>query len=266
MGKKAASHVDWAISMGIFLLYVLSMFIMIQPGIQPLQQSSNLVTVVEDGLKTDLYYNITKIPIYIEMKDVEGATIDAGKTVRISPLPVSGTNADFNVTFRPPLTPQTETSVMFDISVNELKFATPVAMSRGQTYVFWLYYSPNKYRTFPPPGPPVGEGLYDYTYGAPEKISGIDSAKLASFTINKCADTTKYAALKDKWAFPSGKDFSIYYVPSGKVPYDLNTDKIDLCNKAQPYDQSDLYVKEWSDWILNTDGTLKPTVINVKIW
>ena len=43
MSKKGSTHVDWAISMGIFLTYILTMFILIQPGIEPIQKNDQLI-------------------------------------------------------------------------------------------------------------------------------------------------------------------------------------------------------------------------------
>ncbi len=275
MHKKAASHVDWAISMGIFLLYVLSMFTLIQPGIQPLHKSSELVIIAEDGLKNDIYYNITKTPIYITVKPTK---ILFTNYRIIVPLPIPGDNTDFNITYK--AISGSEVSARFTISGNDAVFNPPVAISggagpNGMTYNFFLYYSTDKYKTFPPScgwgGCPVANGLFDYTMGATETRFGIDQAKLSSFTNSYCfntipSDSRSYQKLKERWKYPAEKDFSIYYVPSGKIPYNINTDKIDLCARAQPLDQSDIFVKEWIDWMLNTDSSLKPIILNVKSW
>lgn len=51
--KKGASHVDWAISMSIFLVYVLLMFIFLKPGSQPVYNENTLLNIVYSGLKDD---------------------------------------------------------------------------------------------------------------------------------------------------------------------------------------------------------------------
>ena len=76
MDKKAVTQVDWAVSMGIFLIYVLSMFVMIQPGIQPFNKKETMVNIAEKQLQLDAYYNITRIPLFITIsKEITTANI-----------------------------------------------------------------------------------------------------------------------------------------------------------------------------------------------
>lgn len=54
--KKGASHVDWAISMGIFLVYTLLMFIFLKPASEPVYSGNTLLKTVEAGLLEDVTY------------------------------------------------------------------------------------------------------------------------------------------------------------------------------------------------------------------
>jgi len=58
--KKGASHVDWAISMSIFLVYVLLMFIFLKPGSQPTYNENTLLNTVYSGLKDDTTYTVQR--------------------------------------------------------------------------------------------------------------------------------------------------------------------------------------------------------------
>ena len=85
-----------------------------------------------------------------------------------------------------------------------------------------------------------------------------------------CANIDEYEQLKEQWKFPLEKQFSLYYAETDEPPY--TTEDIEpLCNYGSdafitPYDQSDVYVKEWTDWVLEPTGVLRPVIINVRIW
>lgn len=51
--KKGASHVDWAIGMALFLVYVLLMFIFLKPSTEPTYDENDLLNMVYLGLKND---------------------------------------------------------------------------------------------------------------------------------------------------------------------------------------------------------------------
>jgi len=58
--KKGASHVDWAISMGIFLVFIMLTFIFLRPGTEPVYKGDMLLKVVEDGLNENGTYLLDK--------------------------------------------------------------------------------------------------------------------------------------------------------------------------------------------------------------
>jgi len=66
--KKGASHVDWAISMSIFLIYVLLMFIFLKPGSQPLYNEDTLLETVYTGLKDDTAFTVQRAYLMITPK------------------------------------------------------------------------------------------------------------------------------------------------------------------------------------------------------
>lgn len=265
MDKKAVTQVDWAVSMGIFLIYVLSMFVMIQPGIQPINKKETMGGIAEKQLQLDIYYNITRIPLFITMNNPMSSN---DKTFQIKNLPLGEiTRVDLNITYID-RTSLLETQAQYRIrgeSQGNIKIMIPYTPPAvPTTYNFFAYYGPGKYREvdFTGANTPYNEQNMDVHFGAPEMLEGIDPAALAAI---KCANKAEYDILKDKWGFPTGKDFAIYYVPSAKLPYDLNS-KVDVCNIAAPYDQSNVYVKEWSDWILKPDGTRIPVIFNLRVW
>lgn len=58
--KKGATHVDWAISMGIFLIYVLLTFIFLKPTSQPAYSGDTLLDTVYTGLENDTTFTVQR--------------------------------------------------------------------------------------------------------------------------------------------------------------------------------------------------------------
>lgn len=56
---------DWAISMGIFILALFFIFLYIKPGFSPLYSSDTLLKVVEEKFKEDAYWTVKKLPVVV---------------------------------------------------------------------------------------------------------------------------------------------------------------------------------------------------------
>ena len=83
MDKKGGGHVDWIISIGIFLIYLLSMFVLIKPGIIPTHDSDTLLDIIEENVREDFfvalsfdndptnddvggfYWTLNKLPLFV---------------------------------------------------------------------------------------------------------------------------------------------------------------------------------------------------------
>jgi len=58
--KKGASHVDWAIGTGIFVVFMILTITFLRPGTEPMYKGSVLMQIIEDNLKQDAYYEVEK--------------------------------------------------------------------------------------------------------------------------------------------------------------------------------------------------------------
>jgi len=65
-GKKGAIHVDWVISMGLFLIYLITLFILIKPGSYVEYKPENLFTIVESNFIREVSTNIKEVQIVVE--------------------------------------------------------------------------------------------------------------------------------------------------------------------------------------------------------
>jgi hypothetical protein len=66
---KGASQVDWAISMGIFLIYVLGLLVFLRPGIQPVLENNLLVSIIQDNLEEEVNVKLKRTPLFINISD-----------------------------------------------------------------------------------------------------------------------------------------------------------------------------------------------------
>lgn len=64
--KKGVSHVDWAISMSLFLVFVMLTIIFLKPGTEPIYNENTLLKIIENELKEDAYYTVEKQLLNIE--------------------------------------------------------------------------------------------------------------------------------------------------------------------------------------------------------
>ncbi|MDO8555540.1 MAG: hypothetical protein Q7R96_00005, partial [Nanoarchaeota archaeon] len=58
-------HTDWAISMGLFLVAILTMFIFLKPGVQPIYQQTTLLDIIEHEFLTNTTWTIKQLPVFI---------------------------------------------------------------------------------------------------------------------------------------------------------------------------------------------------------
>jgi len=63
--KKALSQVDWAISLGIFILYLAWFFILIKPQFEVSETPVNLLEITKENLLTQLKWSVEKRPLFV---------------------------------------------------------------------------------------------------------------------------------------------------------------------------------------------------------
>src|SRR3989344_9079806 len=96
MSKKGIAHLDWMISMALFLLFLLSIFVFFKPGAEPAYHRDYLTSIIEDKIRDATYYSIERIPISGEIfTDIEG--IQAVEFEFIDNFPICGDRNKFRV-------------------------------------------------------------------------------------------------------------------------------------------------------------------------
>lgn len=63
--KKALSHVDWAMSLAIFLMYLAWFFIFVRPILAPNQSADVLLDILDDGVSSMIYQDTSRLKIFV---------------------------------------------------------------------------------------------------------------------------------------------------------------------------------------------------------
>ncbi|MFH1066040.1 MAG: hypothetical protein V1734_06040 [Nanoarchaeota archaeon] len=292
MNKRGASHADWAISLGIFLLYILSMLMIIQPGVEPFYREDQLLKIATENFKENTAYSFYKTPLIIDTNGMQ-LTVPADYLVQLNvQLPFSGenvnnyaiTNGDLDILKK------------FNIEEGWSSVSFNAVIESNQVYTFYMisnkkadgssdeYIGPGIRE--PPSGTIISDTAlptanFTLTIGSTEALYGVSQALLAqevSLPDSKgvsCQTGTaeeqedKYNDLKTIWKYPRSKDFVAYYVDGSSPQYEI-TDLHDICVAAEPYEQANVFVEEWATRMFTTangkTGEANPIRMGVKVW
>jgi hypothetical protein len=63
--KKALSHVDWAMSLAVFLMYLAWFFIFVKPMLYPAINMGVLLDILDDGVRDELFQDVDRIKVFV---------------------------------------------------------------------------------------------------------------------------------------------------------------------------------------------------------
>ena len=249
--KKGSSHIDWAISIGIFIVYLLLLFIFVRPGQVKEYQGDLLLSIVEKNFKnefTGVYWSLLEIPIFVNTTYIDG-THDA---FLIDSFPFS-TNKfnDGNTIILDSNLASLPLNLEDTTEDRELIFNV-TDFGNNKKLIYKVVHS--KYIDIKPIDPTytsVANVSNTTIFGIGEILIGISE--------NKFKELSKdYNKLKADWRYPKLKDFSIRVSDNKEVLLSLN--------QVTPPEDVNIYVLQWSDFILYNDTTKKLVTVNVRAW
>ena len=176
MNKKGVSHVDFVISLAIFLIYIFGIFLYIKPNFGVVYSNDRMVEIVRDNFEEEVYWVIKKVPLFVE-----------------NCRPETGKDED-------PVT----TEVHHDGWGTE-KDKFPVKKGEEPKKPFILYFYP-----LPTTNSDLSltisynGGTCDAKLGAISDIKGIDKIKVNYLE-------GEYGEVKSRWGIPDENDFRILY-------------------------------------------------------
>lgn len=293
INKKGDGHVDWIISIGIFLVYLLGMFVLIKPGVMPVYDYDTLLDIVEEHFKEDvkvvkdgdiltdfggLYWTLYKTPLFVE--SVPSVAAKEERCIKIDfPYELENINGEINAYRIDPnkiVSKEKFIPINIRIGSNSLYLEDSITFSSNSEYI--IYFSGNgiyNQNLIYDNGNgiigvsgdisideskcvDIGDGLI-YNLGIIEKLRGL-SEKVLVFLMGTLKDTSKetYEQIKGIYGYPKSKEFSVI------ATIDIN--RVYKYKVLEPDVKTNVYTREWGDFILNYDGTRTPIKINLKVW
>ncbi|MDD5650987.1 MAG: hypothetical protein PHF86_11315 [Candidatus Nanoarchaeia archaeon] len=243
MNKRGiANHIDWIIGISIFLLYIVFVIITLKPGVQPLNEGTVLLNMIQDNFISDVSWSITKIPLKVNICPSSGIT-----GIKI-PFPFSDLSSNkLNV-----IDKSTGNIVSSDLDGTNLFISTSETASVEKSYDLFLSSESffNEYSN--------SQNNYClptiYIYGVSETLTGISEDKL---NVLKTKASSSYEQLKTDWKhYPTTSDFSIT----------INDGSEEKIIDKNPPENTNVYVRQLVEFILNSKGEKVPVTVTIKAW
>lgn len=245
MEKKGFSYVDVAVSVGIFLLGLTIALVLMRQGIKTEDTGSLILPSIRYGLENYTSYTVYKHTFFITY------------------LGTTNINTAYQIQFPFDYNPRNMKLVDYDLnnkpfSINQLatipiiQFDDSIPNSNKQIY-YILYSDQFNFNNAINPSITLNPSPeYTYQIGLSDQIIGI--------SIDKFNNLPNYDALKASLKIPDYNDFSIFIYDSqmNNILY-----KYDY---AQPSEGKQVYVLQYSSYILYDNSTRKPVTVNIRTW
>lgn len=249
--KKGDSHLDWIISFGIFIVYIVFLFTILNPIKIENSNQEILFDIAEQNLREDLKWQIIKVPIFVHYNEVSLTNKDiclelypfswsADKLVLkkdINDLDFSLNEANCGVAF----TSDVDNGVnVFNLIYNE----------RQNIIHNWQCFDPD-----PLTGCNYLQSFeYSYDYGLPETLTGISLQNFNTLILESSDN------IKQRWNFPATNNFNVSLL-------DLNHNLINnYFFDSSNVEKENIFVTEYADKILNDDATVENVVVHIEVW
>jgi hypothetical protein len=258
--KKGTSHVDWAISMSIFLMYTLFVLLFLKPGIEPIYNEDNLISIVENGFINHTTYQVSITPIFLGATGAFVGENDYKIRIKYN-FPFSGSSDNFAVMDRDMTIIK---SKMLD-SVQELEFDAHLTSADS---VFWLLFSKDvSYQNENPAN--ALEATYGvledpdeltFNLGVSNDVKGMSAEKINGINVRD------YNALKREWGYPLEREFTISIIRSTSILYTQGNERLLNYAKAEPDIDAKVRSVDSINWLLNERGERERVIVNIKVW
>ena len=245
MNKRGLGYVDWAISMGLFIIVVLAIFIFLKPGAKPVYDNENLLDLVDNNFISSNKWQIIDVPVFVKRMDKQ--------TTEQNPRPLEAElTYSHNFTadiIEPAINPLeiTHASAAVPRKIT-IKCRDPNLQSCANIKLN-LILKPQS-RQYPDPDIgitciPIGGQFCRIEAGASEFLEGLKESITSS---------QDYTSLKEEWNFPESKEFVVY----------VNNRQV-TSSPPQP-SVTNVFTRTKKYWILKDNGEREPVEINMRVW
>ena len=241
MGKKGASHIDWVISVGVFIIYILLLLTWIKPSYKPVFEEVALIDIVKNGIIEK--HTVTVSKSFVVFDGCAAGTNQ--KTIALSSY-MPGVVADHFKVLKKDGT-----------DANYISSAS-IGLQRAGKNEYWIIGSPfySGYGTNPGSLPLGEDPSCGVVFGEPITKRGLSNINLPGF------DPSTWSK-----KFPDSREFKVIVDDlAGNYAYFCRTATGSACENFEA--SGDLTVRsfEWNYNILDKDYNYDPVRINILIW
>nr|MBA4404853.1 hypothetical protein [Nanoarchaeum sp.] len=242
--KKGFVHIDWVISFGIFIVFLLLIFIWFGPAFEQNYDNDYLKTIAEQGFETETYVNVLEYPIYFE-----SSTNLNNQVINVS-LPTNKNIDDINKLFLLNNANQEVTQKKIENGV--LYFTVSNFIAGVNKYTF--YYSDGINSSSIDPGATSSQ-IYGLTLGVGKEYFAFSNLKFAEL------QSLNYNDFKKRLKYPGNKDISIFIYSEENVNELLYNYSV-----IEPSENQNVYVMRMYSKMINQTGRINYVVPNIRTW
>jgi len=216
MTKKGLSYVDWSISVGLFIVYLLVLFILLAPAFKSSGSSDYLNGILKNGLDENINLELKRFPLYVRTDGLS----EAEAYFQIDNLPQEfedyydpGGGEDevkkLGIFTKISQTEITEKGYYGDIiliSENVRIILVDEGQSIGEVDI---YLSSDKLFRVTEIITETTYAIFDGTVGVAETITGIHEDSFEDFFYNDLGEPEDYEFIKSELNYPDKNDFAI---------------------------------------------------------
>ncbi len=238
--NKKGGHVDWVISMGIFIIYIFALFVLLRPGVKPIYRPTALLDNLEEQFNEDVIWVVKTVPLFI-------------RKCRTSPerespseISVDDENGNWTLAGVKDINGESKSKTL----ICDIEFV----FKKNENYFpfyFYFYESLEGIPNFMVKCVPDDPDYCNAELGIVGNIRGLNYEVLSSLD---------YAELKSEWGIPQEKEFSIYVDEIDGSTYDYNIESV------KPSEQANVFVRRIDNQIVNENGYTVPVVVYLRVW
>jgi hypothetical protein len=255
--KKGLSYIDWSISAGLFIIYIIIIFVLLSPAFKQDYSQEYLGSIIKEGLEEVASLEIERVPIFIKL-DTTGTAQSTNYKFDLENLPRELENLNDNQ-----ITIYTNASseiITKDLIYNKLSFNSTledlgITPNTGNASTkIWLFISSEEvFNDAASSGTVIN---INNTFGVSEAIKGIYEPKFINFSSND------YETAKQILKFPEQKNFAVE-IYNGT---DLEKTPILYYMNEVPQEKDNVNILLWSNWLIHNNTQRTPVTILIKIW
>ena len=258
MGDKGAIHVDWAVSMALFLLFIIGILVFLKPGVLSLYDDEYLTGLVADEVMNRSFVRLEEVPItFVPTQAIVSLPFS-------DPFPLCG-DANANkyvvVVGNAPLPAQSDPKryqvVTSGACVSEVRVQ---GLASEKQTIRLVHFAAGSWENGAITCPPTGCESIDgqlRSVGVKETKKGVGQSALKS-VLGSLDSTEEYAAFKTQIHFPARKSF--------RVCKDVVTDET-CTSSAIPPSDADITARTVSEVVLSDTAQIEGKVdVIVQVW